>query len=249
VIKPDKKIQLYTSAKRRFMVNTLAGFLAREVSRTGPQLSRMLAERMVELFESLCPPTERVQPGQMVWLTLDRNTRAGSKSEALRTTVLTVVSEEDVAELAAGKSVREVRRSALRRVLEEAIEQGAVLSSRDLGLIFHRTDSMMSSDRIAVEKQIGRPLPHTGSLHDIGTTITHKVEIIRKVICERMDPAAAANATRHSQRAVDVYLKAFHRVRTLYEFNADHEFITQVTGMSKRLVQQYINIIESIEKP
>lgn len=56
-----------------------------------------------------------------------------------------------------------------------------------------------------------------------------------------------AAQTKHSQAAVDRYLKDFHRVRTCYRQTPDADFVSQVTGMSKHLVRQYIDIIDKHE--
>jgi len=246
VIEPDRNKKQYNSARRRFLTPLVARLLERELTRTGPELSRMLSERIVELFEAVCPAVEHVKPGQLVWKALDQSTRGGSKNETLRTVVLTLIDEKEACGLANGEGIPAIREKAVVRMCEEAYEQGAVLSTRDLAMILHTSDSRASQCRIKAEVKRGAPLPHTGILHDMGTTISHKVIIIRKVVCEGLDPAHAARATRHTQKAVDRYLKAFYRVQTLFEFKPESLFISQVTGMSKRLVLEYINIIESI---
>jgi hypothetical protein len=92
-------------------------------------------------------------------------------------------------------------------------------------------------------------LPHVGSIQDFGTCITHKIAIIRKVVYEGKDPRRAADETKHTLRAVDRYLKDFHRVKTGYDRMPDIEFVVRVTGMSKHLVNQYVAIIKENEKP
>ena len=41
-------------------------------------------------------------------------------------------------------------------------------------------------------------LPHTGVIHDMGTTLTHKSQIISKYVMERKDPKTVAYETNHS---------------------------------------------------
>ena len=77
----------------------------------------------------------------------------------------------------------------------------------------------------------------------MGSCISHKKTIIRKVIVEKKDPADVARECNHSQRAVDHYLKDFHRVKTAYHQNQDNNYIHIVTGIAKHVVQQYIEII------
>ena len=83
---------------------------------------------------------------------------------------------------------------------------------------------------------------------DFGSTISHKVIIITKVYYEQKDPLQVAKEVRHTPKSVDRYLKDFHRVRESYRHNPDQTFIQQVTGLSKRLVAEYIRLIKHFEK-
>lgn len=247
MIEADYHKKHYSSAKRRFLGPLIARFFEREISSVGPEMSTMLAERIVELLEAVCPEHEHLKPGQLVWMALDKTTRAGSKNERIKPVILTLINESEADALVDKTSIKDVRKTAVARVCNEAYQQGAVLSTRDLAMIFHLSDAHMSSVRKAAEEDIGYSLPHTGVLHDMGSCITHKVGIVRKAVCERMDPTDVARATRHSQHAVDQYLKAFHKVQTLAALRNEPEFISSVTGMTKRLVIEYLNIIEDMQ--
>ena len=82
----------------------------------------------------------------------------------------------------------------------------------------------------------------------MGTCMTHKATIVRKVIVEKKDPVQVASETNHSLRAVENYLKDCRRVQTCYNQNPDIEFISQATGLTKNLIQQYMKIISNIQK-
>jgi hypothetical protein len=79
----------------------------------------------------------------------------------------------------------------------------------------------------------------------MGSTITHKNMIIRKIIYEKKDPAQVAKECNHSQRAVDRYLKDYYRVASLYKENKNIDFIHHVTGISRAVVVQYLKIINN----
>jgi len=51
-------------------------------------------------------------------------------------------------------------------------------------------------------------------------------------------------AMKHTQQAVDRYLKDFHPARTCYRQRPAPGFVSQVTGMAKHLVKQHVDIIE-----
>jgi hypothetical protein len=135
------------------------------------------------------------------------------------------------------------------RICREAFEQGALLSMRDIGLLVWRSISVISATREKWESDHQTTLPHVGTIQDFGTCISHKTAIIRKVVYEGKDPRRAADETKHSQRAVDRYLKDFHRVKTCYEHIPDIEFVTRTTGLSRHLINQYVDIINENEEP
>lgn len=234
----------YAPARLRFLHPLLSRYLCQELQYFGPDLSDRLAERIVNMFEALCPAPESLRPGQLLWNALHRQTRGDARNRRFVPVVLSIITEGDIERLVNGDGRTQVRRDAIARVFVEAIEQGGVLSSRDVALMFHQGDDAVSRIRTSYETEHGQPLPHTGVLHDMGSSITHKAIIVRKAIQEKKDPATVAKETRHSQRAVDRYLRDYHRVQTLYELKADSSFISQATGMSKSLVKEYIKLLK-----
>jgi len=139
--------------------------------------------------------------------------------------------------------VSAITRRAIARIIHEAYAQGGILSTRDISLLVLRDPSTVSALRIQYEKEHNCKLPHTGLLHDIGSGVSHKALILRKVVIEKKDPAAVARETNHSQKSVDRYLYDYHRVKTVYEQNQDIEYIHLVTALSKHLIKQYLEII------
>ena len=82
----------------------------------------------------------------------------------------------------------------------------------------------------------------------MGTCISHKAIIIRKVILEKKDPYTVDRETRHSLQAVERYLKDYYRVQHCFHHGKDVAFTTAATGLSKALVTEYWNILKEIEK-
>ena len=195
------------------------------------------------MFEAIAPETSRLKHGQMLWNALDKNTRGDSPRRKYVPVVPTVISENDVEQPTNGANMSKIAERALARMIREAYEQGGILSSRDLGLIMLRHPSRASKIRIRYESHHDCTLPHTGALHDMGSSVSHKNTIIRKVILEKKDPADVARECKHTQAAVDRYLKDYHRVNTLYNLDQDVDFIHLATQIAKHVIVQYIHII------
>jgi hypothetical protein len=240
----------FGSAKKRFLQSSIEIFLEQEFPRTfGPVIRQKMAEKIVDLVDQQLPPKDHLRPGQCVWNAVSVATRPDSPNCRLVPVVLTLVSPSDAEQLASGIPMSVIGQQSIARICREAFEQGALLSMRDIGLLVWRCNSVISGMRQKWEADQKTTLPHVGTIQDFGTCISHKTAIIRKVVYEGKDPRRAADETKHSQRAVDRYLKDFHRVKTCHSHMPDIEFITRTTGLSRHLVNQYIGIIKENEKP
>ena len=247
MIKTPDSIKRYDAAKHRFLRPVLINFFAREFPKLfGPVMRERIVDELIDLFEKTTPDVKRIKPGQILWNALDKNTRGDSPNRRYITVVLSVITENDVEQLAKGVLMSVVATNAIARMIKEAYEQGGVLSSRDIGLLTLRTPSYASKIRLQYEKNNNCLLPHTGLLHDMGSSISHKKTIIHKVLVEKKDPADVARECNHSQRAVDRYLKDFHRVKTAYKLNQNNDYVHIVTDIAKHVVKEYIEIINHV---
>ena len=245
MIKSPDSVKRYNAAKHRFLRPVLINFFAREFPNLfGPIMRERIVDELIDLFEKTAPEVERIKPGQILWNALDKNTRGDSPNRKYVTVVLSIITENDIEQLVNGVSMSVIRQNAVARMHREAYEQGGILSSRDLGLLILRDPTYVSEIRLAYEEKHKCLLPHTGLLHDMGSCISHKKTIVRKVIMEKKDPADVARECNHSQRAVDRYLKDFHRVKTAYKQNQDKDYIHIVTGIAKHVVREYIEMID-----
>jgi hypothetical protein len=249
MIKDPDSVKRYRSAQQRFLKPVLMTFFARECPNVfGPILREKLADELVKLFDAVSPERSRLSHGQVLWNALDKNTRGDSRRRRFVPVVLTLISQEDTELLTQGVTMMHITQRAIARMIREAYDQGGILSSRDLGLITLRQPARASDLRRQYEADHGCTLPHTGALHDMGSCVSHKSTIIRKVIVEKKDPATVARECNHVQASVDRYLKDYHRVKTLYDLGSDIEFIHLATQIAKHVIRQYIKLIQQQEK-
>lgn len=214
----------------------------------GPVVRENIADALIDLFNSICPESSRLKPGQIVWNALDKRTRADSEKRRYKPVILSLVTDDEVSMFEKGTTTSTIRKSVMARMIREAYEQEAVLSTRDLSLLLVSSASYLSHLRIEYEKEYRTVLPHTGVIHDMGTTLTHKNIIIYKHVVEKKDPTVVARETNHSQNAVDKYLKDFNRVKTLVNDNKDINFIHHTTNIARPVIKQYLQIINNYVK-
>lgn len=239
----------YSSAHDRFLKPAIVNFFEREFcGMFGPVVRENIADALIDLFNSLCPELSRLKPGQVVWNALDKRTRADSEKRRYKSVILSLVTDDEVSMFEKGASVSKTRKNVMARMIREAYQQDAVLSTRDLSLLLVSASSWLSNQRIEYEKEHQTILPHTGVIHDMGSTLTHKRIIIYKHVVEKKDPTIVARETNHSQPAVDKYIKDFNRVKTLVNDNKDIDFIHHTTNIAKPVVKQYLQIINNYVK-
>jgi len=241
----NEREKAYRSATERFLADQIKAFFRNELPKVfGPELRDVLARRLVDIFSACNRDTKTLQPGQMLWNALDKETRGDSPHRRHVPVVLTIVSEEEIERLRNGDNFSEIAEDVIARIHREAYEQGGVLSARDAGLLLLRYTAWASKKRRDYESKHDCTLPHPGVLHDMGSCITHKGAIVRKVVFENKDPAQVAADTYHSQRAVDRYLRDYHRVSTLLEEGYDEEFIHHTTQLSRHVIRQYMELAD-----
>ena len=234
----------YGSAHRHLFAAAFDRFLQQNFPLLGgSELRQLLINKILELFETYTVTNDHLKPGQMLWVAVDKNTRADSTKVRYRPVVLTLISAEEINDLIIGKTTPPQQLpSTTARILKEAYAQDALLSMRDLALIFKRVPGEMSNVRRRYENQTAEVLPTPATLQDMGSGITHKALILKKVLVEKKDMVKVRQETNHSQQAIDRYLKSYRRVEMLLDDNKSTLYIANVTGLSPYLILQYEQI-------
>ena len=88
-------------------------------------------------------------------------------------------------------------------------------------------------------------VPTRGTVHDIGPTVTHKAEVIRRWLRNEL-PSQIARALKHSQESVDRYIADFQKVRTLAQKFPPAD-LPALTGLTAGVVQQYLTLLRQYE--
>jgi hypothetical protein len=193
--------------------------------------------------------------GHLVWMAVDveaRHKRGQSMlTTKLKPVLLTFLADEDIESLKNGFSSRQLRIRRMVRWCEQAYDQGALLSQLDLAVLLNVCDAAVTGYVNEYQRTTGRILPTRGNIHDLSGAITHKREIIALYLRGYLTPTIARK-TNHSKEAVDRYIRDFEAVRLLYEHGiGDLDRIVQLARLSKKVVQQYLDLIpreKSLEK-
>jgi hypothetical protein len=240
-------IRAYHTAYDRYLKPAIVKFFKQEFSGYfGPVVRENIADALIDIFQKNVPQKDTIQHGQLFWNALDKNTRADSPKRRYVPVILTMVHPDDIALFEKEESIKKIRQQVMSRIIKEAYIQGGILSMRDISLLMSCSYSTLSAIRLKYEIENNVILPHTGVIHDMGSTVTHKVMIVYKHVVDKKSSIIVAKETNHSQKAVDHYINDFYRVKTLFELKKDVDFIHVVTKIAKYVIVQYIDIINLI---
>lgn len=237
----------YETAKERFTEPALMNFLKAEFpSLGGEKVRKLFVEELMNILDRFHYSVDKIKLGQMRWLALSKDTRPTSDNPKFIPVTLTPISEEDIEKYCNGVNREEIIQDIIARLLTEAYKQGGLLSMRDVSLILCYDSSYLSQLRLNYEKRKNTILHFTGYDMDMGTAISHKMVIIRKIYLEKKDPVQVARETNHSPEAVDRYSLHFNKVKWCVENGMSKNEIIIVTGMSSHLIDEYLKIINEL---
>lgn len=143
-------------------------------------------------------------------------------------------------ELRVRPSQAELRQARIRRLTQDAVDQGGVLTLEELASILTSSYSTVIRDVTQLRRR-GEVIPTRGQLKDIGRSIEGRLEIIHRY-CEGESPERIAEITRRSLADVQRPIERFEEVSRLLERRMPVDRIAKITGVSSRLVQNYEGI-------
>jgi hypothetical protein len=190
---------------------------------------------------------EFINYGYLTWMAvpIDEYPQRGKTiaNTRLKPILLSFITDNDIAHIANGYSSKSLRKKKLLRWVDQAYDQGALLTQLDLAALLGCCDTVISQYVQEIQKETGQILPTRGNIHDLSGAITHKKEIITYYLEGYLTPEIAIK-TKHSKEAVDRYIKDYHRVKLLWENNiTDLDEIASTIRLSKRVVKQYIDLL------
>jgi hypothetical protein len=255
--KPLTKEQIQLKKYRRLKDKSLENLLMhRFLNQYGYDKGEITAQAIIQdilkliddyfLVSALDDDQHHIHSGQIVYMAVPLNEypkrgKAIAQTK-LKPVVLSYVADEDIEHIAYGFDSKSLRLKRLIRWVDQAYDQGALLTQLDLAMLLGVSEAVVSQYVNEIQNQ-GRLLPTRGNIHDLSGAITHKREIITLFLEGYFTPEIAIK-TKHSNEAVDRYIKDYLRVKLLWENQITNlDQICQLTRLSKRVVQQYVDLL------
>ena len=204
--------------------------------------ARVLAEAVEQAFVEQQGP--RRAPGDIVYWAVAQDEPAGkmlAECELVAASLPFYLPDED--RVARG-TVGDLRVRKAVRLATEARRQGGLLSFADLAFLLGMSHNGLQS---AIARA-GLFIPTRGTIADIGPGVSHKVQIVRLYVEGYTEPQIVAR-TKHSYESVGAYVRDFRRVMLLVDQGLPISHIRKVVRMSKKLVEQYVDLYQELDVP
>jgi len=214
-----------------------------------PRLARELLNTAKEMLGQAAA-AQGIRPGQVRLVVASLEAPFGpSLAETDKVEVtLTVDAGPEDAEVQREQGRQALRRGRILRILDEALEQGGVLSQEDLARALSVDPRTIRRD-IARLKEEGHWVPTRGQLKGVGRGQSHKRRVI-ELWLDRERYERIGRWVHHSAQAIKRYVNTFLRVVWLHRQEVAVEEIAFLVGASRRLVEEYLEVYRAaMEKP
>ena len=200
-------------------------------------------EAVYEVYRNYFDSSDNLKPGQIriSVLSIEANSKE-RLSEAKQVTVtLTLIEDREDLEVRKEQGIVGLRRHRIRRICQEALDQGGLLTVEDLAYrIFNCGQRTICRDLEYFRKK-GIMIPLRSTVKDIGRTLSHRVLIIKHWAAGKQY-SEISRETHHSVKAVQNYVDKFKRTIALYLEGYTLTKISFLLRISPGLIEQYIDL-------
>lgn len=189
----------------------------------------------------------QIRPGQIRMVVASLAAPFGpplSETERVEITLTVDAGAEDI-EVQKREGRVGLRQGRILRLLNEAVEQGGVLTQEDLAKGLQVTRRTIERD-ISELKTEGHLIQTRGQIKGVGRGQTHKVRII-ELWLNREGYDKIARWMHHSPQAIKRYVSTFLRIVTLQGQGMTESEIAFVVGASVKLVRDYLGVYEQAQ--
>jgi DNA-binding CsgD family transcriptional regulator len=249
----DHNQALYGPQAEKSFDGALISFFARECPQLGGHRTRqVLVQSVREMVNQFFPETNHLRPGQTPWTCVHKDEQASYgkriNQSKLTPVILEIVKPEDIIDRANGAKLRDLKKEASVRIFQQAYAQNGVLTLAEVGILLKISPPTVSKYVREWEEANESMVPRRGTIHDMGPTLTHKKEIVEKLVFDGKSVEVVCRETNHSPEAVLRYITNFKQVLLCRRKELDNTEIAFATKISLRLVEEYQRLIDDYSK-
>ncbi len=205
--------------------------------------AKAILNAVYETYQPFFDNSGAMKPGQILFEVVSIENGAQKKLSECKmvSVVLTLDAGEDDLDVKERHGVQGLRRHRLERVVNEAFQQGGLLTVEDIAnRLLNCGERTLCRDIKALKEQ-GVVLPLRSTIRDMGKSVTHRAMIVNQWLSGK-EYSEIARSTHHSIDAVSNYVDKFKRVVCLAKNNYEIKTIAFLVKLSPSLTQEYYDL-------
>lgn len=208
-------------------------------------IADLLIDRFLAIVEQFSADPTHLRPYQTLVIGVDKREKFGYGTRVanlkLKPAIVSLITPEEILELAQGTPLRELQPHMAARIIKEAYAQGSVLTLSSVGLLFGLSQTTISGwIKRYNASHPDEVLPYAGVVFDLGPSRTHKGPVLM-LHYQGLLTQEIARHTNHDPQRVDKYLKDHHRIVAALETGHSFDEICLLTGLSPNLVREHLD--------
>jgi len=196
-----------------------------------------------ETYQPFFDNASAMKPGQILFeaVSIENGSQTQLSDCKMVSVILTLDAGAEDLEIRQHQGVIGLRRYRFQRIVNEAFQQGGLLTVEDIAnRLLNCGEKTLSRDLAEFKKQ-NIVLPLRSVIMDMGRSITHRSLIIKEWLLGK-EYSEIARKTNHSVEAVANYVDKFKRVICLAKDNHEIKTIAFLVKLSVPLTQEYYKI-------
>jgi hypothetical protein len=205
--------------------------------------AKAILNAVYETYQPFFDNSGTMKPGQILFEVVSVENGAQKKLSECKmvSVVITLDSGEEDLAVKERYGVPGLRRHRLERMVNEAFQQGGLLTVEDIANRLLNCGERTICRDIKVLKEQGIVLPLRSTIRDMGKSVTHRALIVKEWLAGK-EYSEIARATHHSVDAVANYVDKFKRVVCLAKNNYEIKTIAFLVKLSPSLTQEYYDL-------
>jgi len=210
--------------------------------------AKAILNAVYETYQPFFDNSGAMKPGQIVFevVSIDNGAQKKLSECTMVSVVLTLDSGEEDLQVKEHQGVQGLRRHRLERIVNEAFQQGGLLTVEDIANRLLNCGERTLCRDIKAFKEQDIVLPLRSTIRDMGKSVTHRALIIKEWLSGK-EYSEIARATHHGIDAVANYIDKFKRVVCLAKNNYEIKTIAFLIKLSPSLTQEYYDLYRTFD--
>ena len=213
-----------------------------------PFEAKAILNAVYETYQPFFDNSGSMKPGQVLFevVSIENGSQKKLAECKMVSVILTLDAGEEDLLVKEQQGVQGLRRYRLQRIVNEAFQQGGLLTIEDIAhrLLNCGERTLCRDIKFFKDQEIILPLRST--IRDMGKSITHRAVIVKEWL-RGSEYSEIARKTHHSNEAIANYIDKFKRVVCLAKNNYEINTIAFLVKLSPSLTGEYYRLYKDLE--